>query len=50
MKKEYQFIAECSYCGRIFENGEAFYQDALSKCYCYNNKCGWENEKIENRY
>ena len=47
MRRYTQNIAECEHCGKVFENGENYWKDAHNKCYCTDNKCGWEDDEDE---
>ena len=42
-----QTIEECHYCGKQFENGEDYWKDAINRCYCVDNACGWEDDENE---
>lgn len=47
MRRYTQNIAECDHCGKVFEDGEDYWKDARNKCYCTDNKCGWEDDEDE---
>lgn len=47
MRRYTQNIAECEHCSKVFEDGEDYWKDAHNKCYCTDNKCGWEDDEDE---
>ena len=42
-----QKIEECHYCGKQFEDNEDYWKDSRGRCYCTENKCGWEDDENE---
>jgi predicted nucleic acid-binding Zn-ribbon protein len=45
MTRETQRIEECTHCGKVFDDGEQYWKDAHNRCYCYDERCGWNDEE-----
>ena len=44
MQRETQHIASCTHCGRVFADGEDYWQVSIAEGYCEDNGCNWEDE------